>query len=52
MPNKKPRMKIAKASQIAPNLEPTICSKAAASEERRALIALELFSGLSKYATS
>jgi hypothetical protein len=48
MPNRKPIRDNETASQIAPNLEPTICSKAAASEERRTPIALELFSGRSK----
>ncbi len=48
MPKRTPKKNDVKASQIAPNLVPTSCSRAVAAEERRTLIALELFSGRSK----
>ena len=48
MPNARPKQANANVSQKTPNLVPTICSMADASEERRILIAAELFSGRSK----
>ena len=51
-PKIKPKAAIATVSQMNPNLVPTICSKAATFDDRRTLIAPELFSGRSKYAVS
>jgi hypothetical protein len=48
MPKRRPKQDNAKTSHMIPNLMPTTCSIADASDERRTLIALELFSGRSK----
>ena len=51
-PKIKPKAASATVSQINPSLVPTICWKAATFDDRRTLIAPELFSGRSKYAVS